>query len=349
MKNGKLQVGIVGMGGIGSDKHLPGWAKVPFAEVSAAADISEVTLSRVGDQFAIPRRFSDWHELMKLDDLDIIDICTPNRTHAPIALGALESGKNVLCEKPLATTVEEVIVLRDAALRQKRVLMAAQHLRFDPTVLRLKSLVDAGMLGEIYYARAQWLRRRYVPVRPTFIEKRLSGGGPVFDVGVHVLDLAYWFLGSPQAVSVSALVDTKLAHRPDVSGSWGDWNREIYDVEDFAVGFVRFGSGATLTLEASWLGFQPEREMTRLQCFGTKSGLIWPEAVISGETNRVPWNLTLDEVPKQSAHHEMIYQFGIAVRDDLPSPVSVEESLSVIRILEGFYQSARAKREVPVE
>ena len=345
MRDSKLKVGIVGVGGIARDQHLPAWKQLPFVDVIGAADVSEAALERVGDGFCISHRFKDWQELVRLD-FDIVDICTPSRTHMPIALAALESGKHVLCEKPLATSADEVRTLRDASRRAARVLMTAHHYRFQPVSRQLKALIDAGMLGEIYYTRAQFLRRRLLPPRTTFIERQLSGGGPVFDIGVHILDLAYWFLGAPEPVSVSAFVDAKLAHRKDITGGWGDWDRERFDVEDFAAGFGRFANGTALMLETSWLGFQPEREFVRLQCFGTQAGLIWPDGIVTGETNRSPWTLRLDEVPQTSAYQDEITQFALAVRDGLPSPVPVDETLQVIRILEGFYESAAQKREV---
>ena len=349
MGNGKLQVGVVGVGGIGFDQHLPGWAKVPFAEVAALADLSAGALERAGEQFAVRRRFKDWQELVALTDLDVVDICTPNRTHTPIALAALEQGKHVLCEKPLAATAAEVRTLAKAACAAGRLLMTAQHLRFDPVCQQLKTLIDAGTMGEIYYSRAQWLRRRLLPARPTFTAKALSGGGAVLDIGVHVLDLACWFMGNPEPVAVSAIADTKLAQRPDITGSWGDWDHQKIDVEDFAAGFVRFANGAALTLEASWLGFQPERELRRIQCFGTQAGFTWPDGVVVGETARTPWDRRLSGVAKLPPHHEEILQFARAVRDGLPSPVPVEESLMVVRILDAFYRSATLKKEVPVD
>jgi predicted dehydrogenase len=345
MRNGKLQAGVIGVGAIARDQHIPAWARVPFAEVVAVADVAEEALQKTADIASIKHRFKDWQDLVELDELDIVDVCTPNRTHMPIALAALNHGKHVLCEKPLGTTAEEVRILRDAARREHRLVMAAQHLRFDPTCQQLKRLIDSGLLGEIYFTRAQWLRRRMLPPRATFTEKPLSGGGPVMDLGVHMLDLAYWFMGAPEPVTVSAMVDTRLAHRADLTGSWGDWDRTRFDVEDFAAGFVRFATGATLTLEVSWLAFQPEPELIRLQYFGTQGGAVWPEGMVVGETNRVPWNLRLDEVPKKLPHHEQILQFALAVRDDLPSPVPVEESLNVLRMLDGFYLSAQTGRE----
>jgi predicted dehydrogenase len=348
VRNGKIQVGVVGVGGISRDQHLPGWAQVPFAEVAALADVSEETLARAGQLAAVParRQFRDWHELVALDELDVVDICTPNQTHVPIALAALGAGKHVLCEKPLATTAADVRSLMEAARAGGRVLMAAQHFRFQTSSRQLKDKIDAGLLGHVYYARAQWLRRRGVPSRPTFIEHRHSGGGPALDIGVHVLDLALWFMGCPEPVSVSAMTCDHLAHRPDLGGDWDDWDRQRFDVEDIAVGLVRFANGAVLTLETSWLAFQPEHDVLRLQCYGTQGGAIWPDGILAGETNRQPWDERLEELPKVKAFHAEILQFALAVRDGLPSPVPPEQSLRVACILEGLYHSAQERREV---
>jgi predicted dehydrogenase len=349
MLNDKLRVGIVGLGGIALDQHLPGWAKIPFVEIGAAADLSHEALERAHSLVPIPQRFRDWQDLVGREDIDIVDICTPNSLHVPVALAALASGKHVLCEKPLATSAGEAWHLSDASRRAGRLLMAAQHLRYDPVCRQLKGLIDAGMLGAIHYTRAQWLRRRLVPARSTFIERRLSGGGAAMDIGVHILDLAYWFLGAPEPVSVSASAGARLAHRTDLSGGWGDWDRKRFDVEDFAAGFVRFADDSCLALEASWLTFQPEREITRLQCFGTLGGLTWPDGMLVGETNRVPWSLHLDEVPEARPHQELIRAFAIAAYDGLPAPIPLSESLNVIRILEALYRSAQQRCEVRIE
>ena len=349
MRNGKLQVGLVGAGGIGHDQHLPGWVNVPFAEVMAVADLSEAAITKACERFLIGQHFRDWHELVALPDVDVVDICTPNRTHTAIALAALQSGKHVLCEKPLATSSAEVRALADAAQQAGKLIMTAQHMRFDPVSQQFKHFLDAGVFGDIYYARAQWLRRRLLPPRATFVDRHLSGGGVAFDLGVHVLDLVTWFMGCPQPVSVSALVGMKLADRPDLSGAWGDWDHHKIDVDDFAAAFVRFANGAALTVEVSWLAFQPEREFTRLQCYGTRAGGVWPDGVIVGETNRIPWDLHVAKAPKTSPHHEEIYQFAVAIRDGLPSPIPVEDSFNVIRILEAFYESSKTGREVAVK
>jgi predicted dehydrogenase len=344
--NGKLRIGLVGAGGIGRDQHLPGWSALPYCEVVAFADTSPPALEQASRLVPDAALFADWRELIAQENLDIVDICTPNRTHSEIALTALGAGKHVLCEKPLATTSAEVIALAAASSRSGRLLMTAQHFRFDPTAQRMKAWLDAGMVGDVYYARAQWLRRRWLPARPTFTDRSLSGGGPAFDIGVHVLDLACWFMGSPKPVSVSAALGTHLAQRDDLAGEWGDWDRASIDVEDFAAGFVRFANGATLTLETSWLAFQPDKETIRLQCYGTNGGLVWPDGVLASETNRSPWDLKYQPTGKGRAHHEAIRAFAEAVRDGRPSPVPVEQTLEVIRILEAFYRSSAERCEV---
>lgn len=349
MSKDELRVGVVGAGGIACSQHLPAWRRLPGVRVVAVADLSEKAIQRAVDSFDIPHAYRDWHDLIERDDIDIVDICSPSRTHAPIALAGLMASKHVLCEKPLATSSAEVRALAKAAESYGRLLMTAQNLRFRPVSRQLKALVDSGLLGDVYYSRAQWLRRRLLPSAPTFTERRLSGGGPVFDIGVHVLDLACWLMGSPEPASVTAFVDTRLAHRPDVTGSWGDWDRQRFDVEDFAAGFVRFANGAALTLETSWLAFQPEAETIRVQCYGNRGGLDWPDGVVVGETNRVPWDLRPGKPEADEAHFEAIRQFADAVRQSRPSPVPVEQTLQVIRVLEAMYESGQLGREVILE
>jgi predicted dehydrogenase len=349
MHKGKVRVGMVGVGGIGLDQHIPGWAKVPFVDVTALADTSPDALERAGAALPRARRYEDWHALVDRNDVDVIDVCTPNVLHTPVALAALRAGKHVLCEKPLATTADDVRVLADAARSAGRLLMAAQQLRYDKAARQLKSLVDAGHLGDVYYARAQWLRRRLLPARPTFTERRLSGGGPAFDIGVHVLDLASWFMGWPEPVSVSANMGAFLAQRTHLGGEWGEWDRSRFDVEDFAAGLVRFANGAVLTLETSWLAFQPDRETVKVQCYGTRGGLVWPDGVLVSEADRIPRDLHLADISRNPAHHDEIRDFAEAVRDGRPSPIPVEETLQGIRVLEAFYRSSAMRKEVAVE
>jgi predicted dehydrogenase len=346
MHNGTLRVGLIGLGNIARDRHLPAWNHVPFAQVVALADISPDALAKAGALRPDARRFTDWRELMAMSDLDAVDICTPTTLHTPMALEALSRGLHVICEKPLAATSAEVDQLREAADAAGTLLMTAQVFRFLPVSLQLKALIQEGRFGELYYTRAQWLRRRRLPPNVTFTRRELSGGGPLLDIGIHVLDLACWFLDFPEPITASAVTATKLAHRPDLGSEWGEWHREQFDVEDFAAGVVRFADGRTLMLETSWLAFQSEEELMRVQCYGTSAGLSWPDGVVVGETDRVPWTMRLEKSDDRRGFDDQILKFATAIRDNLSSPVPADQTRKVIRIIEGLYLAAAAHREV---
>jgi predicted dehydrogenase len=345
----KLRIGLIGAGRIARGEHVPAWLQIPSAEIVAVADASQEAIHELQKRMTLPTVYDDWRKLLEAEDLDAVDICTPNQLHTVVARAALDRRLHVLCEKPLATTSREVLQLQQSAIDSGRILMTAQHLRFRPASQQLKALIKQGMLGSIYYARCQWLRRRLVPTPPTFIEKRLSGGGPGIDIGVHVLDLAYWFMETPKPVAVTAMAGAFLAHRSDLGGGWGNWDRALYDVEDFTAGFVRFADGQTLTLEASWLAFQPDPETIRVQCYGTQGGLLWPEGTLTGERDQVPWTMTLEPGDDKIAYLSEIRAFADAILQGKPSPVPVEETLDGIRILEALYESARLGREVRMD
>lgn len=348
MRDGKLQVGIIGLGGIARDRHLPAWNHVPFAEVAALADISPEAVKRAAALRPAASQFTDWRELVAVPGLDAIDICTPTALHAEMTEAALNAGLHVLCEKPLCGTVAEADVLAATARKAGRLLMTGQVFRFLPVSRQLKALVASGRVGDIYYTRAQWLRRRRLPPHATFIQRQYSGGGPLLDIGVHVLDLACWLQNFPDPVTASAFTSARLGPRADLGSEWGEWKREAFDVEDFAAGFVRFANGSVLVLETSWMGFQTEEDLMRVQCYGTASGLTWPDGVLVGETDREPWTMRLEKGEDRHGFDEQILRFATAARDGLPSPVPVEQTRQVIRILEGLYRSAALGREVAV-
>ncbi|HDN98081.1 MAG TPA: Gfo/Idh/MocA family oxidoreductase, partial [bacterium] len=283
MKNGKYGIGIIGVGGIARGSHIPGWKKLKDAEIIAVAYISEEKVKEVKEEFDIPYVFTDYKKLLEIEEIDIVDICTPNTTHFPITMDALKYRKHVLCEKPLAVKAEHVEKMMELSKKVDKKLMAAQHHRFRPESIALKKLIDKGYFGEIYHAISFALRRRDLPPRPTFIKKELSGGGPMFDIGVHILDLTYWFMGCPKVHSVKGEIYTKLAKRKDIKGLWGEWDRDAYDVEDFATGFIRFENGATVLLSCSFLANMEKISDFSTTLFGTEAGIKWPDGKIATE------------------------------------------------------------------
>lgn len=349
MKKSKFRVGVIGTGGIFRGVHLPAWKSIPDAEIVAVADVNVAMAATFAKEHNVRHVFSDFRELVKLD-LDAIDVCTPNAVHTPAVLAALKAGKHVLCEKPLATTCAEVRQMGALADRKKLKLMTAQHHRFSASSRAIKSWADAGNLGAVYHARVRAMRRAWLPARPGFIDKKLSGGGPCMDIGVHALDCCLWIMGFPKPVRVTGTAKINFAKGHKIPGAWGEWDRKKFDVEDFAAGFVHFDNGATMTLEASWLGHQPENEDMSFQVFGLNGGAKWPSgeyATVHGRSLAQGTLTCPDRLEKP--YTEEVKAFYDCVVNNKTSPVPWTESIRVIAILEAVYESERQGRELKVK
>jgi predicted dehydrogenase len=344
-----LQIALIGAGAIAREQHLPAWVKLPGCRVVALADPSPAALAAVGEAFNIARRVIDYRELLDDRAIDAVDVCVPSALHAEVTVAALKAGKHVLCEKPMATSRAEAAAVLEAWRASGKKLMIGQHLRFDASVLQLRAYLDLHPPGDIYYARGQWLRRRRLPSRPGFTERRLSGGGALYDLGVHLLDLGWWMIGSPRPACVTGVTHDRLARRSDLGGEWGEWDAARIDVEDFAAGMLRFEGGAAMSLEVSWLAFQPEDEYWRLHLYGTQAGVLWPDGLIVGEEQRIPWDTRLATARGAKAHHEVVTRFARAVLDNQPVPVCPVDSANIIAMLDALYASAASGREALVE
>jgi predicted dehydrogenase len=347
-----LKVGVIGVGGI-AKTHMPGWAASPLAEVVAGCDIDLPVLQKWGEQHGVQskRLHERWQDLVADPDIDVIDICVPNYLHAPMAIAALDAGKDVLCEKPLAPRPDEIREMILARDRSKRMLMTAQHFRFRGNSKAMKAELNTGIMGDIYHARSWMLRRYAVPARPWFKQKEFSGGGPTIDIGVHILDLTLWFLGHPKPISVSGVAPAKLAKQEGAFSMWGGKITGEFTVEDFAAALVRFDNGATLMLEVSWMlhhDIETTEDM-QMWLYGTKAGCHWPKCEFyrSNNASNQIYNSTLKSTKDQlEAHAEECVEFAQAVVDGAPSPVPAEQSLAVMTILDGIYRSQKSGREV---
>ena len=348
-----LKVGLVGVGGI-SRTHMPGWAASEEAEVVAGSDISSEALEQWGALHNVKRLTTNADELFSDPDIDIIDLCVPNMYHAPLAIAALEAGKHVICEKPLAPTpedIKEMIAARDKSGKQ---LMTAQHFRFAGVSQAMKAEIDTGSLGDVYHARGWMLRRNGLIPTATFIEKKHSGGGPCIDIGVHILDLTLWMMGNPRPVTVSGVADARLAHLPGAFATWREGPiPSTFDVEDYAVAFVRFETGATLVLEVSWLLHHDIRgEDMQAWIYGDEGGCHWPSAQFldTNYTTRQFNNRTLQLTQDKMEPHALeCVEFAKAIAAGAPSPVPAEQSLQVLAILDGIYRSQAEGREVSID
>jgi len=347
----KLKVGVIGVGGI-AGAHFPGWKESPDAEMFAFADISKAALDRVGDAQGVKVRYEKPEDLIANPEIDIVDVCTPNMYHKPLTVAALNAGKNVICEKPLAPTpadIKEMIKARD---KSGKLLMTAQHFRFQGTSKALKAEIEGGALGKIYHARCWMLRRAAAPTRPGFILKKHSGGGPCIDIGVHILDLTLWMMGNPKPVAVTGIARTELANQPGAFSIWGGAIPKELDVEDFAAGFVRFQNGATLVIEVSWLlHHKTMGEDMQMWLYGDKGGAHWPSNEILTANNKTGQllNTQLQMADKGAPHALECKAFAAAVAQGKPSPVPAEQSMDVMAILDGLYRSSKAGKEVALK
>lgn len=344
-KKETLNAGVVGLR-VGRE-HVQGFGK-SRANLLAVCDIDTAKVKAVQEEFAVPMAFADFDEMLACEDLDVVSIALQNHLHEPFTVKALEAGKHVLCEKPMAMNAAEAQRMVDAAASAKRKLMIRFNFRFQPASRVLKQYVDAGELGDVYYARTAWLRKRGFPgLDSWFVQKNLSGGGPLIDLGVHRLDLALWLMGYPRAVSVSAGCYSHLAKQlADRAGA-------SVDVEDLAVAFIRLDNGAVLLLEASW-ALNCGQEEIRTTLFGTKGGAeqryvhadegfevrMWKE--IHGSMAEVTPTLASKGWETAEEH------FIDSILEDRESMVTGEHGLEVMKILDAIYQSAQEGREITI-
>lgn len=342
--NGKLKVVVVGTGGI-AKAHMKGWMKIPDAQIVGACDKVAERAEAYAKECGAANVFTDFEKAVK-SEADVVDVCTPNKFHSPVVLAALAAGKHVICEKPLAISPKEIEKMISARDKARKLLMTAQHMRFDGKSQALKKYIAGGCLGEVYYGRAWLLRRRMTPTWGVFASKELSGGGPGIDVGVHCLDLAMYLMDNFQPVSVTGIAPCRLAKKPGIYNRWGDIDPKTYEVEDLAVGFIRFANGAALSLESSWMLNMPEPDIFKISMFGDRAGAVYPDLVIADEQNRTLINSTLTEAPQIGGHEAEIQAFFNAVTKGECSPVPPEESLQVVKILDGIYKSHQTGKEV---
>ncbi|MBT5832454.1 MAG: Gfo/Idh/MocA family oxidoreductase [Candidatus Latescibacteria bacterium] len=349
-----LKVGIIGVGGI-AGTHIPGWVASEDAELVAGCDMDESVLQEWGKKHNVQKLYTDPNDMFADSDIDIVDVCTPNNYHAPLSIGALNAGKHVICEKPLAPKpdqIQEMIAARD---KSGKLLMCAQSSRFAGSSLAMKAEVDKGVLGDVYHARCWMLRRSGVPGRPGFIMKEHSGGGPCIDIGVHVLDLTLWLMGNPKPVAVTGVARAELAHQPgafSVMGRGGGDLADMFDVEDFAAAFVRFENGATLILETSWMLHHGQTSDRQIWLYGTQGGAHLPNCEIYHTDNETKqhYNYKLQNTDhKMKAHALECVEFARAITEGKPSPVPAEQSLQVMAILDGIYRSQEAGKELVLD
>ncbi len=347
----KIRVGIIGTGGIAMGCHLPGYAAIPdLCEIVALCDVNRESAVKAAEKFGVGTIYDTYQDLIADASIDAVSVATPNALHHQPTVAALRAGKHVLCEKPLAMNAAEAADMCAAAKEAGKILQVALQMRFSGSLRFMKDFIDKGHMGDIYYARAQALRRRGVPAWGVFIDKDKQGGGPLIDIGVHILDATLFLMGYPKPVAASAKTWNRLGTNPELFNNWGDYDRTKFTVEDFAVGLIRFENDAVVVLESSFMG-NLEGDPFLTQLYGTKAGAIvkgWGDGAVRifTEQDRQLFDMTAVNVPSvESSHQAEVKAFIEAIHAGAPSPVPGEQGLILNAIFDAMYKSSETGKE----
>ena len=348
-----IKIGIVGAGGIARIQHLPAFQKLNGrCQVVALADPNTEAASTLANQFGIEGRFTSHQEMLTAVEVDAIVVATPNRFHRQPTIDALAAGMHVLCEKPLGLNALEAGEMLDASRNSGRVLQVGLQLRFSGVAQFLMDYVRRGEMGDVYFARAQALRRRGVPGWGVFIDKEKQGGGALIDIGVHILDLTLAAMGYPKPISASASTWNHLGTNPDLFNTMGDYDRTKFSVEDFAAGFVRFENGAALAVESSFMANMAGNSL-QTQLFGTKSGAILkpgePSLALFSESGKQLFDVTPANIPNVDAPLKAAESFLDAIEGKSSCVVTGEHGYILNAIIDALYASAESGREEGVK
>lgn len=368
MKEKKLQVGIIGCGGIANQKHFPALtSQADKCEIVAFCDLIEERAVTAAEKYGIPgaKVYTDYKELLKDDNIDVVHVLTPNVAHAPITVDAFKAGKHVMCEKPMAHNTEAAQKMMSAWKESGKKFTIGYQNRFRTDVQALKRSCGEGKLGDIYFAKAHAVRRRAVPTWGVFPDKSRQGGGPLIDIGTHALDITLWCMDNYKPVSVSGTSFEKLGNMPEaVEGNvFGPWDPKTFEVEDSAFGYIKMENGAAIFLESAWaLNVRSPREAATTLC-GTRAGaeilcrdnmeydLIFNETtggVLTEEHISHDSPVAFFEGSDAAPEVRECKQWLEAVIEDKEPVVKPEQAFVVTQILESIYKSSMENEEIKI-
>jgi len=353
---GKIKVGVIGAGSI-SEMHFESYKNNEEVEIYAVCDLNEQRAKEKADKYGAQKYFTNYHDLLALPEIEAVSICTWNNTHAEISIAALNAGKHVLVEKPLCKTMDEAYQIEKAVKDSNgKTLQVGFVRRFGTNTQVLKKFIDSGDLGEIYYAKASCLRALGNP-GGWFADKERSGGGPLIDLGVHVIDLCWYLMGKPKVKSVSGNAYHKLGNRSNVEHKSfykaADYDPDFNTVEDMSNAMIRFENGASLMVDVSFT-LHAKKDSIAVSVFGEKGGAeIEPELEIVTEKN----NTILNMKPQIDAlsfdfnkgFQNEINHFISCVKGENETISPVQDGVEIMKILTGIYESSEKGREIIID
>ncbi len=358
MAQEKVRVGIIGCGGIANGKHLPALFKQDIVEIVGFCDLIEDRAQQAAKKygFADATVYTNYRELLKDSSIRVVHVCTPNSSHAELTIAALEAGKDVMCEKPMAITSAEAKLMVEAAKRTGRKLTIGYQNRFRPDSQFLNLACQDGQLGDIYLAKAHAIRRRAVPTWGVFLDEEQQGGGPLIDIGTHALDLTLWTMNNYRPKVVLGTTYHKLGQKENAANAWGPWDPKKFTVEDSAFGFITMENGATIILESSWALNTLQVGEAKCSLYGTEGGADMDDGLrFNGERFSRLFEEKVDLNAggvaffegKQEDEGDVESRLWIeSVLYDREPLVKPEQALVVTQILEAIYESAKTGKAV---
>lgn len=330
----KTRVAVIGLGSVAQLVHLPNLVKIKNAEISAVAEVNKSRLNSVADKYEIKKRYSDYAQLLNNEEIDAVIIATPTHFHKQMAIDCLTAGKDVLVEKPLARNSNEGIEILECAKKNNKKLMVGMNLRYRPDSMLIRSLIDAGEIGDPFYIKCGWIRKQSSSEK-WFNRREEAGGGVILDLGINLVDLALWLADYPRAISIS----TK------------NFFHNSRNLEDTSVSFIRC-ENLTISLEASW-SMAEEKDTFFTNVYGTKGSIgANPFKLIKVlDDEQIDLGSTFVETPteafKKSYLNELKSFIG-AIRGLNPVFSSGEEALQLLKIAEAMYKSAEKDQEIKI-
>lgn len=356
-----LKVGIIGCGGIANGKHMPSLKKVKEAKMVAFCDVIEERAINAKEEFGDEdsKVYTDYRELLKDSDIDVVHICTPNSSHAEISIDAMEADKHVMCEKPMAKNSKEGRAMLEASKKTGKKLTIGYQNRFRKDSKFLYETCKDDELGEIYLGKAKAIRRRAVPTWGVFLDEEAQGGGPLIDIGTHALDLTLWMMDNYDPKYVVGNTYHKLSQTKNAANAWGPWDPEKFTVEDSAFGFITMENGATIILESSWALNSLNTGEAKTSLCGTKGGADMEDGLrINGEQRGSLYDkkiqLDADGVDFYDGKgddpaYEEAKSWIECILEDKEPVVKPEQALVVTEILEAIYESAKNGEPVMIK
>ena len=354
-----VKIGIIGCGGIANGKHMPSLATIESVEMVAFCDLIVEKAENAAKKFGTPdaKVYTDYKELLKDENIEVVHVLTPNRSHAEISIDALYAGKHVMCEKPMAKTAEDAKRMLDAAKATgKRLSIGYQHRQKNASIYA-KQYIDTGALGEIYYANCYALRRRATPNWGVFLNEYEQGGGPIIDIATHSLDLTLYLMNNYEPAMVLGKTHKCLEH-PEEGNIWGDNGVSTTPLEEAAAAMIVMKNGATIMLETSW-ALNTDNPISEGSCrlCGTKAGL----SIINDELkiNKIELGRGVDSKINLSAGGVAFYSGSNntpavnearswidSIINDTEPIVLPEQAYVVSQILEAIYVSSKTGKAV---